>query len=299
MSNRNFEFAGHRILIGDFISKSNASTVLPNAKTVICTTQMEEEHPEFFTSEKWNKVLSFAASRIQLAGGVNSVLRCMNLPTLADEAVAEPQDLQGTLKALALSQTMPTPSVPRPPMCLVAGASLGDKLKSVRTTFFEIRKSASVRSLMKTAQEMIVYGLPIKCLEAVVLATYLTAPMMDIERIPCSFKSECGSETYRHIVLLIRHGDRWGALGISRRPDLMDKPLSFKSLPEILKEFKKAYENNGHRLVKIKLGLPITHDTSSNERFTWKYLSLYVNALVIQDQERQLDKYIRGLRGGM
>ncbi|KAI8914732.1 Vasohibin-domain-containing protein [Powellomyces hirtus] len=271
---------------------------------------MEEEHPEFFTSEKWNNVLSFAASRIQLAGGVNSVLRCMNLPTLDDEAVAEPQDLQATLKALALSQTMPTPSVPRPPMCLAAGASLVDKLKSVQTyidrlgynhlgtTFFEIRKSASVRSLMKTAQEMIVYGLPIKCLEAVVLATYLTAPMMDIERIPCSFKSECGLETYRHIVLLIRHGDRWGALGISRRPDLMDKPLSFKSLPEILKEFKKAYENNGHRLVKIKLGLPITHDTSSNERFTWKYLSLYVNALVIQDQERQLDKYIRGLRGG-
>ncbi|KAJ3005666.1 Tubulinyl-Tyr carboxypeptidase 2 [Thoreauomyces humboldtii] len=139
---------------------------------------------------------------------------------------------------------------------------------------------------------MVNYALPIKCLEAVVLAAHLTSPMAEIQRI------QSGADTYRHIVLLIRHGDRWGALGLSRRPDLMNKPLSYKTLPDILNDYKAAYERNGHSLLKIKLGLPISHDASSNERITWKYLSLKVTAWMIEDSENQIEKYTRGLRGG-
>lgn len=51
------------------------------------------------------------------------------------------------------------------------------------TTFFEIRKYASIRSLGQTAQRMVEHGLPIKCLEATVLALYLTAPIAEIDRI--------------------------------------------------------------------------------------------------------------------
>ncbi|KAJ3156780.1 Tubulinyl-Tyr carboxypeptidase 2 [Geranomyces michiganensis] len=274
----------------------------------------DQRHPETFTPEKWDGVLTSCMSRIQMSGGLTAVLRSMDIATRNMDAE---QDLHAAVKTLIRDASGVGGGmgvVPRPPAVgggVLAGAAVGDRLRAVQTyidklgynhlgtTFFEIRKSASVRSLMRTAQEMVSFALPIKCLEAVVLATYLTAPLVDVERIPCSFKSECGGETYRHIVLLLRCGDRWGALGISRRPDLMDKPLAYKSLPDILKEYKTAYERNGHRLRKIKLGLPITHDTTSNERFTWKYLSLHVSTpLVVDEGERMLDKYIRGLRGG-
>ncbi|KAI8587785.1 vasohibin-2 [Geranomyces variabilis] len=274
----------------------------------------DHPHPESFTPEKWDNLLTACTSRIQMSGGLPAVLRSMDMTTAG--GVATDDDLHAAVKALVKQAGAGggVGAVPRPPAVgggVLAGAAVGERLRAVQTyidklgynhlgtTFFEIRKTASVRSLMRTAQEMISFALPIKCLEAVVLATYLTAPLVDVERIPCSFKSECGGDTYRHIVLLLHCGDRWGALGISRRPDLMDKPLAFKSLPEILKEYKTAYERNGHRLRKIKLGLPITHDTSSNERFTWKYLSLHVNTPLVADEgERMLDKYIRGLRGG-
>lgn len=35
---------------------------------------------------------------------------------------------------------------------------------------------------------------------------------------------------YQHIVLLVQHGGKWGAFGISRCPDLMNKDLIFDRL---------------------------------------------------------------------
>jgi hypothetical protein len=157
--------------------------------------------------------------------------------------------------------------------------------------FFIVKKGASIRSLCHLAKSMTILGLPIKCLEAVVLGAYLTSSRPDLTRITVSFKSKvvlpgvqngepqepvkaaqsnvptkgkltqrgnvsreglkpspsveskqenrtsCSdSETryYRHIILAIniaKEGstlDRWGALGLSRRHDLMDKPFIFK-----------------------------------------------------------------------
>jgi tubulinyl-Tyr carboxypeptidase len=95
---------------------------------------------------------------------------------------------------------------------------------------------------------MIKFALPIKCLEAVVLSLCtsfcfplffkLTNPyyehidlsngMFDIERYTLSFKSRVKKEIYRHIVLIVRYNDMFGALGLSRRNDLMYKPLVFE-----------------------------------------------------------------------
>ena len=50
---------------------------------------------------------------------------------------------------------------------------------------------------------------------------------MGVDRVPVSFTSECQGNIYRHIVLLIHHEGLFGALGLSRRKDLMDKPLTF------------------------------------------------------------------------
>ena len=48
--------------------------------------------------------------------------------------------------------------------------------------FFVVKKSMSVRTLCKLSKEMIDHGLPIKCLEAVVLGLHLTMGL-DIDRI--------------------------------------------------------------------------------------------------------------------
>ncbi|TPX68872.1 hypothetical protein SpCBS45565_g02822 [Spizellomyces sp. 'palustris'] len=276
---------------------------------------MDGEFPEGFPAEKWSNILLYAHQRILEAGGMDAVLPACNGSKEPEEGSVE--EIAGferlvrhvkKMAAAGIGSTIPKPSLPQNDRNVAA------RLKCVQTylnrleynhlgtPFFIIRKSASVRSLMRTAQEIVRYGLPIKCLEAAVVGMLLTAGIDGIDRITCSFKSQVGSEVYRHIVLLIRHGDRWGALGLSRRKDLMDKPLTFQSLPEILMEYRTAYERNQHCLIKAKLGLPVPHDTSSNERIAWKYLSLRFPTSPYQSFTPQathsMDRFIRGIRGG-
>lgn len=47
--------------------------------------------------------------------------------------------------------------------------------------------------------------------------------------------------THRHIVLAVRHEGNWGAIGISRRENLMDKKIEFKTLADLLRDFKLSY----------------------------------------------------------
>jgi len=63
---------------------------------------------------------------------------------------------------------------------------------------------------------------------ACVLCRYLTNCVASVVRFPIGFKSRFNGHYYYHVVLGILHKGRFGALGISRRPDLMDKPLIFK-----------------------------------------------------------------------
>lgn len=51
------------------------------------------------------------------------------------------------------------------------------------TQFFQISKKSSVRHLFRTAQEVVAYGFPIKCLEATVLAAYLTCGLGEVDRM--------------------------------------------------------------------------------------------------------------------
>ena len=81
---------------------------------------------------------------------------------------------------------------------------------------------------METAKEIIQESLPIKCLEAVVLSLYLTSPLLSIQRLAVGFKSKFDGMYFRHVVLVVQNGGCYGALGMSRRKDLMYKPLVFK-----------------------------------------------------------------------
>ena len=47
--------------------------------------------------------------------------------------------------------------------------------------------------------------------------------------------------THRHIVLALKHEDNWGAIGISRRQNLMDKTIEFKTLAELIRDYELSY----------------------------------------------------------
>ena len=57
---------------------------------------------------------------------------------------------------------------------------------------------------------------------------FLTNGMMGVERFPISFKTAFNGNVHRHVVLGIYHSGKYGALGMSRRDDLMYKPLVYR-----------------------------------------------------------------------
>ena len=58
--------------------------------------------------------------------------------------------------------------------------------------------------------------------------------MMGVERFAISFKTAFNGNTHRHVVLGIYHSGRYGALGMSRREDLMYKPLVYRVSADFL-----------------------------------------------------------------
>ena len=108
--------------------------------------------------------------------------------------------------------------------------SIKRSIKSFQITYYTIPilfhdvLSFVIISQTETAKEMIKESLPIKCLEAVILGIYLTNGVPGLERYPLSFRSVFGSNVHRHVVLVVSWNGLYGALGMSRREDLMYKP---------------------------------------------------------------------------
>lgn len=164
------------------------------------------------------------------------------------------------------------------------------------TQFFEIKKSRPLTALMDIAKEMTREALPIKCLEAVILGIYLTNSMPTVERFPLSFKTQFSGSHFRHIVLGIHSGGRFGALGISRREDLMYKPLEFRTLADLVQEFQGAYQGYWHTLRKVKIGQYVSHDPHSVEQIEWKHSVLDVDKLSKEELRRELERHTRDMR---
>ena len=162
--------------------------------------------------------------------------------------------------------------------------------------FFEVKKYRPISGLMEIAKEIIKESLPIKCLEAVILSLYLTAGTKDLVRFVISFKSKLLTNVHRHVVLGLNYGSNYGALGMSRRKELMDKPLAFQSLGKLVLDYKHAYENCHHKLKKVKLSLPVVHDMHSCERIIWNYLTLPVYKMTNDEVRSMLDKYARTIK---
>lgn len=147
------------------------------------------------------------------------------------------------------------------------------------TTFFCLIKNRPFHRIVGTAKEILQESLPIRCLEATFLGLWLTCALRDVERFPIAFKSKTVDDTgaahyYRHIVLGVRHKGLFGAIGLSRSEFLMNKPVIFSSIRELLEEFFQCYRRVGHQLVSIKLGLFASHDPNSKVVPCWRFLSL-------------------------
>lgn len=192
--------------------------------------------------------------------------------------------------------------------CLLSTTSVRQKLTLIQNymnalqynhtgmQFFEVKKFRPLSGLMEIAKEIIKESLPIKCLEAVILSIFLTTGIKDLARFTISFKSRFQTNVHRHVVLGLSYGSNYGALGMSRRKELMDKPVSFQSLGQLVLEYKEAYEKCHHSLKKVKLSLPIVHDIHSCERVKWKYLTLPVYKMTNEEIRTELDKHAKMLK---
>ncbi|XP_076443001.1 tubulinyl-Tyr carboxypeptidase 1-like [Babylonia areolata] len=204
--------------------------------------------------------------------------------------------------------TLPEIAVPQPPLNFSPVVTIPERLERIQkymteleynhtgTQFYEIRKNRPVTGLMECAKEMIREALPIKCLEAVILGIFLTNGMIGIERFPLSFKSIHNGNVYRHVVLGVYHGGRYGAIGMSRRDDLMYKPLTYKSLSDLVFDFEKCYIKYWHDLRKVKVGMPVSHDQHSYEMVNWKSLALNMARESRKELTKQLELHSRNMR---
>lgn len=173
------------------------------------------------------------------------------------------------------------------------------------TQFFETRPNSSMLTLMDTAKTMIREALPIKCMEAVVLSIYLTNGVPCLGRFPINFKSELPARPgmpqkfFYHVVLGLAHGNRFGALGLSRRSTLMTKNVDHTSLYDLVTNFDEAYKECGHKLVKVRIGNLISHDAYSIAPIPWRGITIYPRVEEPQDVKSKVDRFSRELRSSL
>lgn len=164
------------------------------------------------------------------------------------------------------------------------------------TQFFEIRKNRPLSGLLESAKEMIKEALPIKCLEAVILGIYLSNGFLGVERFPLSFKSVFGGNVHRHVVLGIYYAGSYGTIGMSRREDLMYKPVTFKSLSDLVFDYEKSYNKFMHDVKKVKVGMPIPHDPHSYEFINWKAVTVSPNKMTKKEMTKDLEFMAKEIR---
>ena len=126
--------------------------------------------------------------------------------------------------------------------------------------------------------------------------SYLTNNMTTLDRFPISFKTHFSGNYFRHIVLGVNFGGRYGALGISRREELMYKAPVFRTLSELIFDFEEAYRRCWHTLKKVKLDHCVSHDPHSVEQIEWKHSILDLDKLTREDFRKELERHARDMR---
>ncbi|KAF3823313.1 hypothetical protein GH733_010749, partial [Mirounga leonina] len=125
---------------------------------------------------------------------------------------------------------------------------------------------------------------------------YLTNGQPSIERFPISFKTYFSGNYFHHVVLGIYCNGHYGSLGMSRRAELMDKPLTFRTLSDLIFDFEDSYKKYLHTVKKVKIGLYVPHEPHSFQPIEWKQLVLNVSKMLRADIRKELEKYARDMR---
>ena len=136
---------------------------------------------------------------------------------------------------------------------------------------------------------------PFSSLTQIVLR-YLTNGQPSIERFPISFKTYFSGNYFHHVVLGIHCNGHYGSLGMSRRAELMDKPLTFRTLSDLIFDFEDSYKKYLHTVKKVKIGLYVPHEPHSFQPIEWKQLVLNVSKMLRADIRKELEKYARDMR---
>jgi len=168
-----------------------------------------------------------------------------------EDRLAEDAELEAAIAAIRARKDLPRPAYPMLPNLSTPGPMSG-KVQAVQSyieklsynftgvNYFDVRKQRPLGRILETARDVTRQALPIKCVEAVFLGTYLTQGLRDLERVPVSFKSQVDGQTYKHIVLALKHSSKWGSIGLSRRRELYFKELVYDSLADLVLEFKRS-----------------------------------------------------------
>ncbi|XP_041418473.1 tubulinyl-Tyr carboxypeptidase 2 isoform X2 [Xenopus laevis] len=128
------------------------------------------------------------------------------------------------------------------------------------------------------------------------LLQYLTNGQPSVERFPISFKTQFSGSFFHHVVLGIHCNGHYGTLGMSRRSDLMDKPLTFRTLSELIFDFEESYKKYLHTVKKVKIGLYVPHDPHTFQPIEWKYLVINMGKMMKADIKKVLEKHARDMR---
>ena len=208
-----------------------------------------------------------------------------------------------------------------------------DELKYNHTgfQFFEVHKDKSLFYFAQLAKSMIQESLPIKCLEAVILAIYLLneiplvyAPSTSssnsnnnnnkesddtvvdtssIVKFTIGFKTVSKGNVHRHVVLGVynRASGLFGAIGLSRRADLAYKPLVHPALSQLIDDYVESYANYLHRIKRVKIGMPIARSNRSFETIGWDGVSVSLSGATSElcsknDWQKAVDKHARVIR---
>ena len=86
-----------------------------------------------------------------------------------------------------------TPSTPPPPQRVISNLEYNHN----RGYNYNVTKDRPFSRIMDTAREVLREALPIKCIEAVFLAAYLSCGWEELDRFPVGFKSSVKNQTYR------------------------------------------------------------------------------------------------------
>ena len=129
-----------------------------------------------------------------------------------------------------------------------------------------------------------------------IVLRYLTNGQPSIERFPISFKTYFSGNYFHHVVLGIYCNGRYGSLGMSRRAELMDKPLTFRTLSDLIFDFEDSYKKYLHTVKKVKIGLYVPHEPHSFQPIEWKQLVHNVSKMLRADIRKELEKYARDMR---